>query len=84
MSRPKKMTPQEVKQAAADRRNGMTWEQLKLKYNCAVNTLRTALADYSDEFVPAHRAELHTQLKHAHAEIQKIKNALKTQFNLHI
>lgn len=84
MSRPKKLTTAAIKQAAADRRNGMTWEQLKQKYNCAVNTLRTALAEYSDEFVPAHRAELQSQLKHATAEIEKIKNALKQRFNLHV
>ena len=87
MSRPRRFTPQEVKQVAADRRSGMTLEQLKEKYNCAVNTIRTALAEYSDEFLPVRptqRAELESQLKHAHSEIDKIKSALKKRFNLHV
>ena len=52
MGRPRKLTPKEVEQAAIDRRTGMSWSQLRDKYKCAVNTLRAALADYSDEFNP--------------------------------
>ena len=87
MSRPRRLSPEEVQQAAADRRSGMTWHALKDKYQCAVNTLRDALARYSDEFLPARptqRSELEAELKLAHAEIDKIKSALKKRFNLHV
>ena len=80
MSRPRKLTIGQVEAAAIDRRSGMSWKQLSLKYKCAVNTLRTALAEYSDEFNPirpVRRSELET-------EIEKIKQALKKRFNLHV
>ena len=87
MSRPRRFSEQEVKQVAADRRSGMTWEQLKQKYQCAVNTIRTALAEYSDEFVPTRptqRAELKRELKQLQSEMASVKSALKKRFNLHV
>ena len=52
MARPRKLTTEQIKQAAVDRRNGMFWRELSNKYDCAVNTIRFALSDYSDEFNP--------------------------------
>ena len=42
MGRPRKLSTKQVKNAAKDRRNGMSWNQLKDKYKCAVNKLRSA------------------------------------------
>ena len=39
-------------QAACDGRHGMSWKALHLKYGVTINTLRSTLADYSDEFNP--------------------------------
>ena len=52
MGRPRKLTIKAVQQASVDRRNGMTWKALSLKYECAINTIRYSLAEYSDEFAP--------------------------------
>lgn len=85
--RPRKLSPEQVQHAALDRRNGMSWRDLSKKYKCAVNTLRTALFEYSDEFEPLlliERASLETQVSAAHTEIENIKKALKKRFNLHI
>ena len=87
MPRPRRLSIEQVQQAAADRRAGMTWHQLRTKYNCAINTLRNALAEYSDEFLPikpGQRSELENEIKRAHSEIDKIKTALKKRFNLHV
>lgn len=87
MSRARKLSTEQVEQAAIDRRNGMSWHKLSRKYQCAVNTVRNALADYSDEFNPIRpiqRSELETQLNAAHCEINKIKKALRKRFNLHV
>lgn len=85
--RPRKLTKAEVQQAAADRRAGMTWAALRSKYKCAVNTLRSALAEYSDEFLPflpAQRSDLVSQLMSTQAKIERIEKALKKRFNLHV
>ncbi len=90
MGRPRKLSPQQVEQAATDRRNGMSWSKLSSKYKCAINTIRTALAEHSDEFLPKELLPkendkiLETQLTNAIDDINKIKKALKKQFNLHI
>lgn len=94
MSRPRKLTPEQVSAAAADRRNGMSWRELREKYQCATNTVRQALYEYSDEFDPIHpvrRSELESQLKTAQDDIEHltttldaIKSALKKRFNLHV
>ena len=86
MSRARKLSPEQVEQAAVDRRSGLSWHKLSRKYKCAVNTLRNALAEYSDEFNPiraVQRSELESQLKLAQADIEKIKAFLKEQFNFH-
>lgn len=87
MPRPRKLTTEQIKQAAADRRSGMTWRELREKYACAVNTLRDSLAKYSDEFIPTpppQRSELKNDITAAQSEIEKIKVALRKRFNLHI
>ena len=87
MGRPRKLSPEEVQQAAVDRRNKMSWRELSRKYKCAVNTLRTALSEYSDEFLPIpqiQRSSLEIQLNAAQSEISKIKHVLKTKLNLHV
>ena len=43
MARPRKMTMTQVQQAAADKRKGMTWKHLSIKYECSINTLRNSL-----------------------------------------
>ena len=87
MARPRKLTPEQVESAAIDRRNGMSWRKLREKYDCALNTIRTALAEYSDEFAPItpkHRSLLETQVEIAHVEIEKIKKVLLDRFNLQV
>ena len=87
MSRARKLAPEQVEQAAVDRRNGMSWHKLSVKYKCAVNTLRNALSDYSDEFNPirhVRRSELESQLAQTQADVAKIKSVLKKRFNLHV
>ena len=81
------MSIEQIQHAAVDRRNGMTWKALHQKYKVAINTLRATLAEYSDEFSPIdppQRRELENQLKGAYTEIEKIKEALKKRFNLHV
>ena len=84
--RPRKLTAEQVEQAAVDRRNGMSWQKLREKYQCAINTLRTALAEYSDEFAPVipQCPQLKAEVTTAHSEIEKIKKALRKRFNLHV
>lgn len=85
--RPRKFTTVEVQAAAADRRSGMTWEALSVKYKCAVNTIRESLYRYSDEFCPndpPQRSELSRQLHAVQSRLDKIEKALKKRFNLHI
>lgn len=87
MGRHRKLTPQEVQQAAVDRRAGMSWRELSEKYKCAINTIRFALSDYSDEFNPMpmiERSSLANKLTTAESEIEKIKTALRKRFNLHV
>lgn len=94
MARPRKLTPEQVAAAAEDRRNGMSWNTLRVKYKCATNTLRQALYEYSDEFNPIRpvlRSELEAQLKTAQNDIEQLKttlDAIKTilceRFNLHL
>lgn len=87
MPRGRKLSKEQIQQAAVDRRNGMTWNALSEKYRVAINTLRATLAEYSDEFSPIdppQRSELERQLKGAYTEIEKIKKALKKRFNLHV
>lgn len=76
MSRPRKLTPQQVASAACARRNGMSWSQLRYKYKCATNTLRNALSEYSDEFNPIRpvlRSSFETQLQTAQTDIEDLK-----------
>ena len=85
MSRPRKLSPEQVEQAAIDRRSGMSWHKLREKYQCAINTLRNSLAEYSDEFAPiAHtqRSQLIARLTAAELEIESIKSTLKEHLNL--
>ena len=87
MGRKPKLSISEVRKAALDRRNGMTWKELSIKYNIAINTIRKALSEYSTEFQPqsqAQRSEHQKRLTTAETEIEKIKAALKKRFNLHI
>lgn len=87
MGRHRKLTIEQVQQAAVDRRNGMSWRELSDKYECAVNTVRFALSDYSDEFnpmPPIERSSLESQLHATQAKLEKIENALRKRFNLHI
>lgn len=87
MSRPRKFTAEQLQSVADDRRNGMSWHKLSAKYQCAVNTVRQALSEYSDEFNPirpTQRSELEAQLAHTQSEVDKIKKHLKKRFNLHI
>ena len=85
MSRPRKLSPEQVEQAAIDRRSGMSWHKLRDKYACAINTLRNSLAEYSDEFAPIalpRRNQLAARLTEAEMEIRNIKAALREQLNL--
>ena len=50
MPRGRKLTTEQIQEAACDRRNGMTWKALSKKYRVAVNTIRFTLSEYSDEF----------------------------------
>lgn len=87
MPRGRKLTTEQVQQAAVDRRNGMSWRELSEKYECAVNTIRFALSDYSDEFnplPPIQRSSLENQFHAMQSEFEKLKAALKKRFNLHI
>ncbi|MXV78464.1 hypothetical protein F4X73_15035 [Candidatus Poribacteria bacterium] len=71
MPRGRKLTTEQIQQAAADRRNGMTWKALSIKYKVAVNTIRYSLAEYSDEFAPTVtmlRPQLENQLNTARSE----------------
>ena len=85
MSRPRKLSPEQVEQVAVDRRNGMSWKKLSVKYHCAINTLRNSLSEYSEEFAPiAHtqRSQLIARLTAAEFEIQSIKMKLKEHLNV--
>lgn len=87
LGRPKKLSINEVEHAALDRRKGMSWKALSIKYKCATNTLRTALLEYSDEFKivkPVDVLSLVRELKETQNELNKIKAALKKRFNLHV
>lgn len=87
MGRQRKLSPEQVQQAAIDRRKGMSWKNLSLKYKCAVNTVRFALSEYSDEFNPLRpiaRSELEVQLAQTQSEVEKIKKSLRKRFNLHV
>ncbi|MDE0555820.1 MAG: hypothetical protein OXI24_16505 [Candidatus Poribacteria bacterium] len=87
MARPRKLSPEQVQQAAVDRRNGMTWDELRVKYECAINTVRSALAEYSDEFNPIaapKRIKLERQLQDTQSKVDKIEKLLRKRFNLHI
>lgn len=87
MPRPRKLSPKQVEHAAADRRAGLSWSQLSIKYKCAINTIRTALCEYSDEFLPKgreNRLTLEMQVSNAIAEIDRIKKVLRKRFNVHI
>ena len=87
LGRPNKLSISEVEHAALDRRNGMSWKALSIKYKCAKNTVRTALLDYSDEFKiiqPVDVLSLVRQLEETQNELNKIKAALKKRFNLHV
>ena len=57
MARPRKLHISKIEHAAIDRRKGMTWKSLSLKYNVAINTIRKALSDYSIEFAPLNRVK---------------------------
>ena len=84
MSRPRKLSPKQVERAAVDRQNGMSWYKLSAKYKCAINTVRAALAEYSDEFSPQPREvrmKLETKVSIALSDIDKIKKFLNEQFN---
>ncbi len=87
MAAKRKLSPAQIRQAAQDRRQGITWKGLSLKYNVAINTIRKALSEYSREFTPINqlkRSELEERLRQAESEIHKIKAQLKKRFNLHI
>lgn len=87
MPRGRKLTTEQVQQAAVDRRNGMSWRELSIKYDCAVNTIRFALSDYSDEFnplPPIARSSLESQLQSVQSDFAKLKKILKKRFNVHI
>ena len=87
MPRGRKLSLKQIERAAVDRRNGMSWSNLSKKYKVVINTMRSTLAEYSDEFLPQPRparVPLETQVSDAHAEIEKIKKALKKRFNLHV
>lgn len=87
MGRQRKLSLEQVEQAAVDRRAGMSWKRLSEKYKCAVNTVRFALSEYSDEFNPIRpiaRSELEAQLAHTQSEVEKIKKSLRKRFNLHV
>lgn len=86
MGRPCKFTEKELKRSADDRRAGMSWQKLSRKYQCVINTIRTALAEYSNEFlpVPATISHSESQMNNAVTDISKIKKALQERFGLHI
>ena len=87
MGRPHKLSSAAVQQASVDRRNGMTWHALSVKYDCAINTIRDALMRYSDEFNPTdptQRSELSRRLDDTESKLEKIEKVLKKRFNLHI
>ena len=87
MGRKPKLSISEVRNAAKDRRLGMNWKDLSIKYSVAINTIRKALSEYSTEFLPqspAERSEHQNRLTTAETEIKKIKAVLKKRFNLHI
>lgn len=87
MGRPRKFTEKQLQRAADDRRAGMSWQKLSQKYKCAINTIRTALAEYSNEFLPDPApipSHFESQLQGAITDITKIKKALQERFNLHI
>ena len=85
--RPRKLSVEQVQHAALDRQQGMSWRELSKKYVCSINTLRTALLEYSDEFTPIpliERSSLETQLKEVQVRLDRITTALKKRFNLHV
>lgn len=85
MARPRKLSPEQVEQVAIDRRKGMSWQKLREKYQCAINTLRKSLAEYSDEFAPIEhprRNQLAARMSEAENEIRNIKATLETHLNI--
>lgn len=86
MPRGRKLSPKQIEQAAVDRRNGMSWSRLSKKYKVVINTIRSTLAEYSDEFAPKPTppAKEKTGLAEVVIEVEKIKKALKKRFNLHV
>lgn len=85
MPRGRKLSSKQIERAAVDRRNGMSWSKLSKKYKCAINTMRSTLAEYSDEFAPnpaRPRAKLDVRLTAAETEIDNIKRTLREQLNL--
>ena len=81
MARPRKLSPKQVEQIAIDRRSGMSWQKLRVKYKCAVNTLRSALSDYSDEFNPirsVQRSELEKTLEQTQSDLTKAQSDIDT------
>lgn len=76
MPRGRKLSPKQIERAAQDRRNGMSWTQLSKKYKVVINTIRSTLSEYSDEFAPKStrpRAKLDVRLTAAETEIAHIK-----------
>lgn len=87
MPRGRKLKPEQIQQAAVDRRNGMSWRGLSEKYKVAINTIRYSLAEYSDEFAPTVtmlRPQLENQLNTAQSDIEKIKEVLRTRFGISV
>ena len=94
MARKPKLSQAEIRAAAADRRNGMTWENLSIKYQCAINTLRRSLSKHSTEFTPlppTTRVDILQELKSTkerltatEKELTAIKRVLKKRFNIHL
>lgn len=87
MGRPRKLTIMQIEEAAKYRRQGMTWKDLSLKYDVAMNTIKKSLSEYSREFAPINRvkrSELEERLTTAETEIERIKAQLKKRFNMHI
>lgn len=87
MARPRKLTPLQLEKAARDKRKGMTWKALSIKYKCAINTLRSSLSEYSNEFIPfdtIKKSELEKRLIATERTLNNIKRKLKKRFNLHI
>lgn len=85
MPRGRKLTTQQIQEAACDRRTGMTWKALSRKYKVAVNTIRFTLSEYSDEFKPIDppkRSDLERQLHALQSDFANMKAALQKHFDL--